>query len=125
MLNHKSISYEYLMACKLLIFRLRPIVLQQAHSDNYLVPFRALKLSDNSRKLLAALKFVVYAQSFCKRLIQIIILNMVITWISWGAAPGYIKIAPKGLFKAFQSDFCFSKSPVCSLLEYIYSSFAQ
>jgi hypothetical protein len=36
---------------------------------------------------------------------------MVITWISWGAAPGYIKIAPKGLFKAFQSDFCFSKSP--------------
>jgi hypothetical protein len=43
---------------------------------------------------------------------------MVITWIFWGAAPGYIKIAPKGLFKAFQSDFCFSKSPVCSLLEY-------
>jgi hypothetical protein len=43
------------MACKLLVFRLRPIVLQEAHSDNYLVPFRALKLSDFSRKLLAAL----------------------------------------------------------------------
>jgi hypothetical protein len=27
------------------------------------------------------------------------ILNMAIAWISWGAAPGYIKIAPKGLFK--------------------------
>jgi hypothetical protein len=24
---------------------------------------------------------------------------MVITWISWGAAPGYINIAPLGLFK--------------------------
>jgi hypothetical protein len=47
---------------------------------------------------------------------------MVITWISWGAAPGYIKIAPLGLFKAFQSDFCFSKSPVCSLLEYIFNN---
>jgi hypothetical protein len=50
---------------------------------------------------------------------------MVITWISWGAAPGYIKIAPKGLFKAFQSDFCFSKSPVCSLLEYTNKKFLK
>jgi hypothetical protein len=27
------------------------------------------------------------------------ILSMVITWISWGAAPGCINLAPLGLFK--------------------------
>jgi hypothetical protein len=54
----------------------------------------------------------------CWHVFDTFILNMVITWISWGAAPGYIKIAPLGLFNAFQSDFYFSKSPACSLLEY-------
>ncbi len=46
------------------------------------------------------------------------ILNMGITWISWGAALGYINIAPLGLEDSYLSYFCFSKSPVCSLLEY-------
>jgi hypothetical protein len=46
------------------------------------------------------------------------ILNMGITWISWGAAPGYINIAPKGLEDNYLSYFCFPKTPVCSLLEY-------
>ncbi len=48
----------------------------------------------------------------------IAILNVAITWISWGAAPGYINIAPLGLEGSYLSYFCFSKSPVCSLLEY-------
>jgi hypothetical protein len=47
------------------------------------------------------------------------ILNMGITWISWGAAPGYINIAPLGLEDNYLNYFCFPKSPVCSLLEYI------
>jgi hypothetical protein len=27
-----------------------------------------------------------------------LILNVAITWISWGVAPGYINLAPLGLF---------------------------
>jgi hypothetical protein len=64
------------------------------------------------------------------------ILNVGITWISWGATPGYINIAPLGLEKIswgatpgyiniaplglesnYLSYFGFSKSPICPLLE--------
>ncbi len=31
------------------------------------------------------------------------------TWISWGVAPGYINLAPLGLFGSHLSYFCFSK----------------
>jgi hypothetical protein len=41
--------------------------------------------------------------------------------ISWGAAPGYINIAPLGLESSYLSYFGFSKKiPICSLLEYIF-----
>jgi len=37
------------------------------------------------------------------------ILNVAITWISWGAAPGYINIAPLGLFGSYLSYEMFLK----------------
>jgi len=40
-----------------------------------------------------------------------IILNVGITWISRGVAPGYINIAPLGLSGSYLSYFGFSKSP--------------
>jgi ElaB/YqjD/DUF883 family membrane-anchored ribosome-binding protein len=43
---------------------------------------------------------------------------MAITWISWGAAPGYINTAPLGLKGSCLNYKSFSKSPICSLLEY-------
>jgi hypothetical protein len=45
---------------------------------------------------------------------------MAITWISWGAAPGYINTAPLGLKGSCLNYKSFSKSPIYSLLEYIY-----
>jgi hypothetical protein len=36
---------------------------------------------------------------------------MAITWISWGAAPGYINTAPKGLKGSCLNYKSFSKSP--------------
>jgi hypothetical protein len=47
-----------------------------------------------------------------------IVLNMAITWISWGAAPGYINTAPLGLKGSCLNYKSFSKSPIYSLLEY-------
>jgi hypothetical protein len=38
---------------------------------------------------------------FCKN--NPVILNVGITWISWGAAPGYINITPKGLEGSYLS----------------------
>jgi hypothetical protein len=38
------------------------------------------------------------------------ILNVVIAWISWGVAPGYINIAPLGLFGSYFMKG-FSKNP--------------
>gem|GEM_PF-3373541 len=46
------------------------------------------------------------------------ILNVGITWISRGVAPGYINLAPLGLETSYLSYFGFSKNPICSLLEY-------
>jgi hypothetical protein len=53
---------------------------------------------------LATRRFVVVALATRRYTTNLFdILNVAITWISWGAAPGYINIAPLGLFGSYLS----------------------